>query len=817
MNRRYRRYWTAGATTIATVFALLGTSPAHSQNASSASDSAMLEEVVITARKREETQQEVPISITAFSAAALESRGLENVYDLARLTPNLSFNQSQGRNFDRPVIRGQSYVLDRGVSFVVDGVYIAGNIQGADLDDLEAVEVLKGPQAANFGRGSLAGVISYRTRKPSQEWSGKASVSGGENGYLEAGGHISGPLWGETLTFKLGARYYDFDGQYTGISSDGSTPRFGSERSERVSAALRWQPSEAFDATFRAYSARNSDGLYVWYVNPTLNCFTGPATGPTRGGSFCGVQPTIPLRGAIQVDYADIARQGDPGQTSDTVLISSEANWNLGPVTLTGVVSWNRQDEDWIIDDYLIGSSATNRTQTPGPTMTIANPGGVNRVITIREYQSQELRIASNGDGRWQWMAGLYNYRQDDLASNGPPEYNILTAAGVPATTNTGPVGTLKRFTAPAIPAGVRNQAAFAQVIFDVSDRWHLALEGRYARDEITSTRTGAVTNCSNNVRGEYESFTPRASVRFDFTEEVNVYLSVAQGNKPGTFNTALCGADIPAAEFARLSALTPLEVDEEQTTNFELGTKMRLLDGRMALDLAFFYTDWTNQQVSQSQIYQPFAPMAPSTVSLISNAGETEVSGLEFSWRLKATERWDLNLAYGYTKAKFTINCDAVLAQLLGSPVTTSGDCPSAVPPPPAPASATVRFESVAGFLVPNAPEHTGTFGIEFHAPVGARELEFFWRADASYQSERFAEVYNHASTGDSSRLDSRLGLRSEAWSVTVWGRNLGDDRSPNAVRRFINGNAAFPLQRAYDMSFPTGRLMGVTATYQF
>lgn len=775
-----------------------------------------LEEVVVTARKRAESLEDVPISITAFSAEAIEERGIESVYDLAKLTPNLSFNQSQGRNFDRPVIRGQSYVLDRGVSFVVDGVYIAGNIQGADLDDLEAVEVLKGPQAANFGRGSIAGVISYRTRKPTKEWTGKISGSGGEDGYVEANGFISGPVFGEKLTFKLGARYYDFDGQYTGISSDGSTPRFGSEHSERVSAALRWEPTDNVDLSLRAYSSQNADGLYTWYVNPTLNCFTGPATGATRGGSFCGVQPEIPLNGAIRVDYADIARQGDPGPTSDTVLISSEGNWNLGRVTLTGVVSWNRQDEDWIFDDYLIGTSATNRTQTPGPTMTIANPGGINRLIQVREYQSQELRLASNSDGKFKWMAGLYNYDQDDLVANGAPEYNIVDAMGVPLTTNTGPVGTLKRISGTPTPGSVKNKAVFAQAIYDATDRLHLALEGRYAQDEIGAINAGATTNCPRNLSGEYKSFTPRGSVRFDFTEEVNVYFSVARGNKPGTFNTGLCGTTVNAAEYARLSLITPLEVKEERTLNYELGAKMRLLDGRMAIDVAMFFTDWTNQQVSGVQVIQPTTG-SPTTVSLISNAGTTEIRGLEFNWRLKASKNWDLNLAYGHTNAKFTDNCDAVFAQLLGSPVVSTGPCPSVVPPPPAPASSTVRFESVAGLITPNSPEHTGSFGAEFHTPIGSGGWELFARTDLSYQSERFAEVYNHASTGDSSRVDARLGLKAEQWSVVLWGRNLGDDRSPTSVRRFINGNAAFPLQRAFDMSFPNGRLMGLTATFQF
>jgi outer membrane receptor protein involved in Fe transport len=313
-------------------------------------------------------------------------------------------------------------------------------------------------------------------------------------------------------------------------------------------------------------------------------------------------------------------------------------------------------------------------------------------------------------------------------------------------------------------------------------------------------------------LEGDYKSFTPRGSLRFDVTQDVNVYFSVAQGNKPGTFNTGLCGQTVNASEFARLSLITPLEVREEETTNYEIGTKMRLLEGRMAIDAAIFFTDWTNQQVSQSQVIQPTVGN-PTTVSLISNAGSTEVRGLELNLRYKASRHWDLNLAYGYTQAEFVDNCDSVLAQLTAAPVTTSGPCPSAVPP----GGAAVNFVSVAGLLTPNAPEHTGSAGAEFHTPINAAGWELFVRTDFSYQSERFAEVYNHASTGDSSRVDARFGLKSEQWSLTFWGRNIGDDRSPTAVRRFINGNAAFPLQRAFDMAFPNGRLMGLTATYQF
>jgi iron complex outermembrane recepter protein len=812
MLNSYRRWAWAVSVAIATAGLGLAAPAARAQEQSEASDSLALAEVVVTARKREESLQDVPLSITAFSAESLEQRGIESIYDVARVTPNLSFNQTYGRAFDRPVIRGMSQILgERTVSFVVDGVYVAGNITGADLDDVETLEVLKGPQAANFGRGSLAGVISYRTKRPSAEWTGRASVTAGENGYQEIAGNVSGPIFGETLTFKLGARYYDYDGQYTAVSSDGRTPTVGGEQTKRVSGALRWQPTENFDLTFRAFAAQNNDDLYNNIIFTTLNCFqTAPGA---RGGSYCGVIPTIPQDGGVGIDLADIERQGDPGITQDSFLYSAEANWDLGPVTGTAVVSWNRQDEDWIVDDYLINVANTGTsgpTATPGPTLVNQNPGNITRLITIREYQSQELRFASNAEGKWQWMAGLYNYEQDTTGFNGGPRYNTVASM-------TGTVGVLREISQPTSPFNIENQAVFASVNFDPTERLHFSLEGRYAIDTLTTNNTvQAGGNCARVLEAEFKSFTPRGSVRFDFTDEVNVYVSVARGNKPGDFNSSLCSAQIPAAEFARLSLIAPLEVDEERSLNVELGTKMRLLDGRMSLDAAIFFTDWDEQQVTGSQTYRTVTNTA-ANISLTTNAGKTEVSGLELNLRFKATEFLDLNLSYGHVNAEFKELCDNVYAILTAAPYTTTGTCPSAGDPPGTPmGAAPVNFVDVAGFRTANAPEHTASFGAEVDFPINDA-WSFFARSDVSYQSERFAEVYNHASTGDSTRVDARLGVRGDQWRVTLWGRNLGDDRSPDSVVRFFNPDSGFLFTRAYQVHFPDGRQLGLTAEYKF
>jgi iron complex outermembrane recepter protein len=814
------------------VFASSTTAVAQ-QAAASQADELALEEIVVTARKREESLQDVPISITAFSADTIEERGIESVYEIAKLTPNLSFNQAYGRVFDRPVIRGMSQVLgDRTVSFVVDGIYIAGNMS-ADLDDLEQVEILKGPQAASYGRGSLAGVISYRTKRPTRELERKVSLSAGDDGYVETVGRISGPI-GETFGFKLGARYYDYDGQYEGVSTDGSKVPLGAERTKRVSGALSGQPTENLDFIVRGFSAQNSDGLYNNIIFQPLNCFDNTAA--ARGGSFCGRIPTIPQDGRVRVDFADIARQGEPGVEQDTNLFSAEGNWKLGPGTVTALVSWNRQDEDWIVDDYLINPATastftspsglitsvtnTNFSQVPSATMTVQNPGNITRLITLRTYRSQELRFASDTEGKFSYLFGLYHYDSITSGFNGGPRYNALAATGAmaPLATNTGPVGTLREISQATSPSLVDNEAVFASFSYDPTDRWHLTLEGRYQKDVITTNNTtqqvvganplGRGTFCPATLEAEYTSFSPRGTIRFDVTPDINVYVNVARGNKPGDFNTGLCSTNLSLAEAQRLAGIAPLGVKEEKALNYEIGSKMRFFDGRMSLDLAAFLVDWTSQQVTLSQTGLNALTNQGINVSLTLNAGETTVKGLEANWRWKFNENWDATVGYGYTSAKFDKFCDATYAQLFGF-TTAAQSGPGCV------GAASVATVSVAGFRTANAPASTANVGIGFRQPLN-ETWTFFARTDSSFQGERYAEVYNHASTGTALRHDVRFGIEREKVTVTAWARNVGNERTPDSVVRFFDPDTA-NFRRAYQVHYPNGRQFGVTAAFEF
>ena len=161
------------------------------------------------------------------------------------------------------------------------------------------------------------------------------------------------------------------------------------------------------------------------------------------------------------------------------------------------------------------------------------------------------------------------------------------------------------------------------------------------------------------------------------------------------------------------------------------------------------------------------------------------------------------MNLAYGYTDARFDRFCDATYAQILGV-TTQTGVCAGA---------ASVPTLSVAGYRTANAPKHNGAFGVDFATPI-SDGWEFSARFDATYQSERFAEVYNHASTGDAARFDLRLGIASDQWRLTAWARNLGNERAPDGVTRSFNPDNN---GRAWSVHYPLGRQVGLTAAFSF
>ena len=228
------------------------------------------EEMIVTARKKEELLIETPIAVSAFSTSTINDLGLDRIDDIARHTPGFSFNTGIGRQptSDRPMIRGLTTVRNgianaSAATVFIDGVYIGGSSQSTELYNLERVEVLRGPQAALYGRNTYAGVINYVTRGPSDEFTGEVRMTGAEHDTAGVTGWFSGPLIDDTLGFVIAAGHRQYGGEYRNIR-DGSS--VGGEESNDITAKLRWTPTDSLDITLKTGLQSTDDEHFAAFL-----------------------------------------------------------------------------------------------------------------------------------------------------------------------------------------------------------------------------------------------------------------------------------------------------------------------------------------------------------------------------------------------------------------------------------------------------------------------------------------------------------------------------------------------------------------------
>ena len=224
------------------------------QGASEGRDSA---EIIVTARKREENLQNVPTSVAVATSETIDQLGLDNLTDIAKVTPGLVFDDSLGRDGNRPVIRGQANILGQsGVAYFIDGIYYTGSLADYDVDTIARVEVVKGPQSALYGRNTYSGAINIISKIPGDTWEGRVTADIAEHDRYEVTAGIRGPL-SEGLSLGVNGRYYDFGGEFTN-GFDGS--KIGDQSSWSLSGVLNFDKGGPFTATLRGYYNRTDDG-----------------------------------------------------------------------------------------------------------------------------------------------------------------------------------------------------------------------------------------------------------------------------------------------------------------------------------------------------------------------------------------------------------------------------------------------------------------------------------------------------------------------------------------------------------------------------
>lgn len=762
-----------------------------------------IEEIVVTVRKREESLASVPLSVSAFTEGDFAKRGMEDLGDVARFTPGFSFENYTGGITPSPVIRGLSQTAlqsrIQNVGFFIDGVYIQqqGNIDFGLLG-IERIEVVKGPQSALYGRNSFAGAINYVTRKPSDELEAQVSLTLGTDSREDRRITVSGPIVPGLLSGRLTTGTTEFDGTWknqfhavntatgqvykdTAVSfrnGRGTDGNLGGYDNSADMLQLQFTPRDDLTFDLAAYRFRirrdeGAAGTLEQTTNPDaigqLNC--NPRAPSNTNFLYCG---------ELKFNPDDMAR--DPrniGNYADSRIWSLTGTWQV-----TDALAAKYQYAKTNLDAYSYGVGS-------GPTV-IQGPGTASlseAPVTSLESDSHELRFEYNA-GRWNLMGGGYFMEIDD--SNQQTAYNVqLLATG----NNIQPVGG-----GPFAPFGVfviANEkfkdemvSGFGAFEYQISDTLTFGAEARWTREKkkIMDLRTPA------NDRGDtFNYFTPRVSLDWAFMEDAIAYVSVAQGVKSGGFNGAT--AD-PGFE----------NYDEEKNTTWEVGSKMRLLGGRLQLNTAAYFIDWDDLQIAFADVVPATEGSTALEPSYIGNAKGARSIGLEVDAAFSLTDQLLLTFAGSWTQSKFN---RGVLEASLGS--TCNPDLCNIVELPVEGGNAVQLAADIGRNHLSRTPKTQLAAGIEYSSVLPFANLSWTARSDVSYQSKMYAENLNLATIEDRTLVNATLQVGDDdRWSVNLWMKNVFDKEYISNA--FVTGNP-----RRYITAFGDGRTAGVNATFNF
>ncbi|MCY3565779.1 MAG: TonB-dependent receptor, partial [Gammaproteobacteria bacterium] len=501
----------------------------------------LVEEITVTARKVEESLNDTPVSVSAFTTASIEQLDINSVTDIARFTPGLSFSSAFGRSTERPVIRGQGNILARvqfgvesGVAYFVDGMYYAGDIQSLDMSNLERVEVIKGPQSALYGRNTYSGAINFVTRRPGQDFSGRARVRGLGDGEQELVGSVGGQLIDGVLAMQAAVRHYEFDGQWTNTVTE---QPIGQEESDSINVTLDWTPNESFSLTGRVQYQEDNDGTRPFFLQSAAenNCYPGfrslafwplvESRNPNQ--YFCGeiLPRPIALNDGPDADGVPNVIPGiNPGSTffgnvyslGQGVLFSGverelnnyalSASYNLDSGnTLTFQVS--RRDEE----------AKTGSDSDHGPTNFFLGPEAFFALSNVTEFTetAYEARLDSAADSALRWSAGVFHYDLEE-------DQTDIVPGG---------------FSPDGIDNFITNTAAFVSVGWDFSDRASATVELRYADEEKSQVDINAAGMVAFSGATSFFSFAPRVTLDYRLNDDAMLYGIYSEGIKPGGLN----------------------------------------------------------------------------------------------------------------------------------------------------------------------------------------------------------------------------------------------------------------------------------------
>jgi iron complex outermembrane receptor protein len=714
-----------------------------------------LGEITVTARKTSESLITVPVAVTALTAQAIQARGIRDIDDVAAFAPGFHRQQQTvGRN-DRGFKTYQIRGVNAGVGIFVDGAPVnGGNIAG--VNDIERVEIVKGPQSAFFGRGTFAGAVNFITREPSFDVGGSASLQYERFDTADFNASIEGGLIKNILAIRISGRVYHTDGAYDDVNYPGTT--LGERNTRSISANLLFTPTS--NLKIRAFGVRwnDSDGLPAngrFGINQQ-NCNPGASAyicGGVGGGynkqsvtwnqnivsqAYSAVQNGTTLYGPNFVDHLGLERVA----TQARLL----ADWNLGDWTVSGIGSYGQNK--W---GFMQTGFGTDTRGVPNTSATVAN-GRIPYVYSLTLGNTKdidkygELRVASPKDRPISATLGV-NYFNGKFT-------NMTTSYGV--------VG--YQVNTPITVTANKTYSVFGSVKVEPFQGVSLSGEGRYQIDKIDQTTFAATTAAFGKT---FRSFSPRAILQYAPTNDSSVYVSYAIGNRPGSFNTTYAAQTDFVKRQIEAQTEVGIFVPEDKIKMGEVGYKTNLFNNRLRLLYAAYIGKWTGRPISNSVLYYltPAAQTANSLSNLIISApdGKVDLKGIELEAAFKVNHEITLEGAFSIADTNIR--------------KTYCSDCVAV-------GGAAAAYQ--VGTQLPGYARNTGTIGATYAREVGTG-FDGYLRADAIYTGKQFDSEGNYNHLKAATVVNLRVGFTHENYRFEIFGTNVTNNKTPVSLGRAV------------------------------
>jgi len=581
-------------------------------------DTAALGDIVVTAQRREQNLQDIPVAVTAITADQLEARGVGTVTDVVRVSPSLTITENTNATGSSINLRGIgtfsfSIGIEPSVAIVVDDVALLQQAQAfSGLSDIARLEVLRGPQGTLFGKNAAAGVINIVTQGPTSTLTGSVGAVATTDEQYRVEGMISGPLT-TGVGFRLNAFYDDREGYIRNLNTGN---KLNGERNYGVRGRLDLDPVDTLSVALTAsYSNTRSNGQVRTFrsFNPGANIF-GAAIADSVNGTDLG-----------DANYR-IRLDTEPLNISKQAMFTGRATLDLGAANLISITAY----QDWrfrFVEDFDQLGTPTLSNPAVATSPRVANGSVATASFHARNF-TQELRLVSSGSRRLDYLFALF-YANGDTDRDYARAPNTATSWVANATTET--------------------FAAFTQLTYDLTDTTHIDAGLRFNHERITgsfqNTTVGATQPANNATclvecrgRSSDDEVTYKVALRQDLTDAVMAYASFATGYKGQGFDIS--------TGFTPARAANP--VRPETSDAYEIGVKSRFLDNRVQLNVTGFWTDFTDFQ-AQGGVTLPDGSIVPQ----LSNVGALRSRGVEAELSAKPTRLLRIDASAAYTDAK--------------------------------------------------------------------------------------------------------------------------------------------------------------------